>query len=80
MTRKQAKRERELREWFTNNPMVFYNETTGEEVQIPISAELYDKARLLGWTGAQMVAEAVRLARPGAVDIEVMGATPPLAN
>jgi hypothetical protein len=54
--------------------------TAAPDLKVTITRELVTKARLLGWSGAELVAEAIRLAMPGASDIEVMGAIPPRSN
>jgi hypothetical protein len=35
-----------------------------KEFHVPITAALYDKARMLGWSSNQLFAEAIRLAYP----------------
>jgi len=40
---------------------------------ITISRELVDKARALGWSSGELFAEAIRIALPGAFNIEVLG-------
>jgi hypothetical protein len=40
-------------------------------IEVQVTQELIDMADALGWTGAQVVAEAIRRAVPGAHDIEV---------
>ena len=40
-----------------------------DEIHIPIPAKLYDKARALGWSSNQLIAEAMRLAHPEGCDI-----------
>jgi hypothetical protein len=51
-----------------------------QELSCTITRELVSKARALGWTGAQLMAEAIRLSVPGAHSIEVAGTEPPRAN
>jgi hypothetical protein len=41
------------------------------DIEIQVTQELIDKARVLGWTGAELFAEAIRLAYPEMRDISV---------
>jgi hypothetical protein len=41
------------------------------DIKVTITPELIDTARILDWNGAQLMAEAIRRAVPGATDIEV---------
>ena len=48
-------------------------------VTITISRELVEKARVLNWSNGELFAEAIRIALPGAFNIEVLGKAPPRA-
>ena len=48
-------------------------------VTVAISRELVEKARALDWSSGELFAEAIRIALPGAFNIEVLGKAPPQA-
>jgi hypothetical protein len=48
-------------------------------VTLTISRELVEKARALDWSNGELFAEAIRIALPGAFNIEVLGKAPPQA-
>jgi hypothetical protein len=46
-------------------------------VTLAISRELVEKTRALDWSNGELFAEAIRIALPGAFNIEMVGKAPP---